>query len=28
MVPTYANIFNLRCVISLFCPVTPDLYFG
>ena len=28
MVPTYANIFNRRCVISLFCPVTPDLYFG
>ena len=27
-VPTYANIFNRRCVISLYCPVTPDLYFG
>lgn len=27
-VPTYANISNRRCVISLFCPVIPDLYFG
>jgi hypothetical protein len=27
-VPTYANIFNRRCVISLFCPTGPDLYFG
>jgi hypothetical protein len=27
-VPTYANIFTKRCVIALFCPVSPDLYFG
>lgn len=27
-VPTYANIFTNRCVIALFCPVFPDLYFG
>lgn len=28
MVPTYANIITNRCVIALFCPVYPDLYFG
>ena len=27
-VPTFAEIFTYRCVIALFCPVTPDLYFG
>jgi hypothetical protein len=27
-IPTYINIFTKRCVISLFCPVSPDLYFG
>ena len=26
--PTFANIFDRRCVIALYCPTTPDLYFG
>jgi hypothetical protein len=26
--PTYANIFSKRCVIALYCPTVPDLYFG
>lgn len=27
-IPTYANIFTLRCVVALSCPIAPDLYYG